>query len=136
MKIAVIEDTKAIHHIYEDMFFLHTVDFFSSIDDFIQKGEVYPVVIIDHQVNGKGWEEVYKLIDDNTFLIVTSTFPLDFYKKEFPDTLYKSLTKVNSHKNAVHFVKDSGNRFLYYISRSVELEALRANCRPGIIGGN
>jgi DNA-binding NtrC family response regulator len=129
MKIAVIEDTKALHDIYEDMFFMHTVEFFNTVDDFILKAEVYPVVIIDHRVDNKSWEDVFKVIDESTFLIVTSTFAKDFYKKEFPDTLYKSIEKVNDHKNAVHYHKDERNRFLDYISRAVELEALRANCR-------
>jgi hypothetical protein len=136
MKIAVIEDSKILHTIYEDMFFMHTVDFFNTVDDFVLKGEKYPVVIIDHRVDNKSWEDVYKTIDESTFLIVTSTFPLDFYKKEFPNTLYKSLLNVNKHKNAVHFVKDSGNRFLYHISNLVELEALWANSRARIVSGD
>jgi hypothetical protein len=129
MKIAVIENTKGLHNIYEDMFFIHTVDFFESIESFIENGKTYPVVIVDHVVNGVGWERVYDIIDNETFLIVTSTFPKDFYKKEFPETLYKSLENVNSNSNAVYYHKDQKNRFLDYISRSVELEALRANCR-------
>lgn len=105
MRIAIIDDDPGQLQVFSDVIYSAlkgvSVDFYDDATKFAQTDDgQYKVVIVDHRFNnGKEWKDVYNGLKNNPQVIVTMTYPPDYYKNEFPNLYYALTEEVTQYKS-------------------------------------
>lgn len=113
MNIAVISEShKQLIQYMDFLFEVNPPDFFDCIEDFEKVKDHYNLVLIDHQVKGKSWNDIY--IEGVKYIVLT-TNPLHWYKLEFFETLWKPLEMIYNLKGVFHAEKTQFDRIKYLV---------------------
>jgi hypothetical protein len=117
VKLAIV-DNWGMLATYESEFSKYSPDLFDSYTSFLDSRALYDVLIFAHRLSGFDWETAYKQLQNKPRVIVTSTFPLDYYKTYEALETYDKIQAVNKYKNCIFATKDDYKN----IRRSIEIE--------------
>jgi len=121
MKIAVVEGDSRVLSLYRDALAQYDADYFDSYNKFLQVGNgLYGVIVLSHRIGGYDWLSVYNRLENVPRVIVTATFPAEYYKTNEALNIYNRVMEVNSHPNCIFHLKDDFKNIL----RSIEIEEL------------
>lgn len=125
INLAILEPEPGLIEVYRDAFAPLPIEIDSynetEINNFLSLRYKYQIVIIAHRLGKRSWASVYKKIPNDVLVIVTATFPHEYYKQEFP----KEYSDLNSEQYpAILFCLKEKTKKLF---RIIEMQCLEIN---------
>ena len=98
---------------------------FDDASGFVCIADTFDFIVIDHRVNGKPWLSIYTKIPEGKPVLVLATYSPQYYKAEFPDSLYLDLQPIMTMKGVYFAKKDDLETIKFY----TEVESLKKTCK-------
>ena len=106
MKVAIIEPESGQRDVYKDILESYDIDLFDSPYKFTQVDSgLYDVILIAHRFGDESWLDTYRSLRNAPRVIVTATYPKDYYKREQAINLWPAIQKINDYPNVIFFQK-------------------------------
>lgn len=114
MNIAIVSEKHSELLMYFDILKKYKPDLFDKANDFIGVSASYDLVYIDHSFKDRTWLDIYRRIPESSKVVVLTTNPLHWYKMEFEETIWKTISPIFQFTGVHHAQKNDFTKIKFY----------------------